>query len=185
MTKEVKTDAFTWIHKPSLYIQDEEKFILETEPFTEFNPKDATYAPIELYFDVEAPFMFTMKVEYHYNTVFDQCGMVFYTDHERKAIVGTEYQDIEMQKLHCTVFHELDGDRSEKNISSSIETMYYRIWCRSNAVRIQHSFNGNRFFDLRKFKVPEDSVCSVGIYACSPTHSSFDSTFSKMILNGE
>ena len=75
-------------------------------------------------------------------------------------------------------------DRSEREIGSGIQWLYYRIWLRGGIVRVQYSFNGKRYSDLREFVIGNDEV-KLGIYACSPRNSSFDCIFSEAILDEE
>ncbi|MBR2812791.1 MAG: DUF1349 domain-containing protein [Solobacterium sp.] len=184
MTMRVSPRSLMWISKPALYIQNGDRLVLETEPYTDLSENSHSAEAIELNLSPQGNFNFTLKCEYAYRQQFDQCGLVIYSGKKRKAFFGTQYQDKETQELHCTVYYDGSGDRSKRPISASIQRMYYRIWYRAGAVRVQFSFNGGRFSDLREFRInPDDGVISIGIYACSPGNSYFDCTFSKMMLD--
>ena len=185
MPRKVDPRQLKWICRPKLYIQREDKLILETEPFTDLKPAGNSAEAIELSFEPEGSFCFTMRVDFDFHAVFDQCGMILYNGSERKALFGTECRDDEITELSCTVFPGGNGDRSMRALGTGIHTIYYRAWYRGGAVRFQYSFTGKRYSDFREFRIPLKESVSLGIYACSPANSYFDCTFSGMSLQEE
>jgi regulation of enolase protein 1 (concanavalin A-like superfamily) len=176
-----------WICRPQLYLLSSDKVVLETEPFTDLKPAGKSAEAIELSLAVKGSFCFTMRSDFRYRSQFDQCGMILYEGGKRRAVCGTESRDDAMTSLKCIVYHDAVGDSSKRDIGSNISTMYYRVWYRGGAVRIQYSFTGIRYSDLREFWIdPEkEKTISIGIYACSPGDSWFDCTFSGMMLDEE
>lgn len=170
-----------WIHQPKLSILRSDAFIFETEPFTDI-------AGIEncaiIGRQVQGNFCFTCKVDYQYENPFDQCGIVLYEEHKKFVTCALEYRDQLAMRLNTTVFYGGVGDRSSIDIASGIQSIFYRIWKRSDYIRIQFSYNGIQFKDLRKFKV-NASTHILGLYAASPLNSSFDCTFSQIQLENE
>ena len=176
-----------WICKPQLYLQNTDKIVLETEPFTDLKPAGKSAEAIELSLEPNGSFCFSMKSEFSFRGPFDQCGMIIYEGDKRKAVCGTECRSAERMTLNSIVYHDEKGDISKREIGSAISCMYYRVWYRGGAVRIQYSFTGIRYSDLREFWIdPENKkTISLGIYACSPGDSWFDCTFSGMTLEEE
>lgn len=172
-----------WVQQPKLYIATEEKIILETEPFTDLHPSKPGAEAIQLSLEAKGSFCFSIRSDFEYQNPFDQCGIVIYKGKKKRVVFGTEYRDTERTSLQCTVYHDEMGDRSGRDIGSAINRMYYRIWYRGGELRIQYSFAGRRYGDMRKFWLaPDKDKLSIGIYACSPSNSTFDCTFREMIL---
>ncbi|MCR5795450.1 MAG: DUF1349 domain-containing protein [Solobacterium sp.] len=185
MKRRIDPGKLQWITKPELYITNSDRILIETEPFSELIPAGSSAEAIELSLSPKGSFCFTIRTEYEYRRPFDQCGITVYAQNERIAVAGTEYRDREMQCLKCIVFHDGRGDQSGRDISSGIRKMYYRIWYRAGALRIQYSFTGSRYSDLREFWAGTEKKISIGIYACSPGDSWFDCTFCEMMLDEE
>ena len=185
--KHIDPRDLAWICKPQLYLQNSDKVVLETEPFTDLKPAGRSAEAIELSLETNGSFCFTMRCDFQFRNAFDQCGMIVYEGERRKAICGTECRDAFTTCLKCIVYHDEKGDISKRDIGSLISVMYYRVWYRGGAVRIQYSFTGSRYSDLREFWIDPESekTISIGIYACSPANSWFDCTFSGMTLDEE
>ncbi len=187
MAGKVRLEEMNWICKPQLFLLEEDRIVIETEPFTDLRPAGRSAEAVELSIPAGGSFCFTVRTRFRYKGVFDQCGLILYQGSMRKAIISTQYRDEETTRLQCNVFHQNKGDISVRDIGSAIDTMLYRIWFRGGAVRIQYSFNTEKYSDLREFWLDpkEDEQLGIGIYACSPGNSSFDCTFSDMVLEKE
>ena len=186
MRNKIDPRKLKWIYQPKLFVQDEDKLVLETEPFTDLRPAGRGAEAIELSILPQGSFCFSARVDFDFKNTFDQCGLMLYLGENRKAIIGTEYKDPEIMKLSCIVYHNKIGDRSIRDLSANIHSMDYRIWYRGGALRIQYSFSGGRYSDLREFWIdPGKGKMSIGMYACSPANSWFDCTFSNMYLEEE
>ena len=172
-----------WIHKPERYIVSEDKVILETEPFTSLVNENQGAEAIELSLQPAESFSFTVRVDFDFKGQFDQCGIVLYNGKKRLASCCVKHHNDEVEEMECIVFHGKYGDKSSRDIGTAIHWMYYRVWYRSGIVRIQYSFNGKVYSDVRQF-INEDTKnpIRIGIYACSPNESSFDCAFSQMSL---
>lgn len=185
MEKKVNLKKLKWVHEPKRFVQNEDSIVLETEPCTSLNLLGGSAEAVELELKPKGNFHFTVRTDFKYREAFDQCGIVLYDEHCRKVIVGTEKRDGEVSKIVCRVNHSDGTDRSEREIGSAIQWMYYRVWQRAGIVRIQFSFNGKRYSDLREFALENEEPVRVGIYACSPKNSYFDCTFSQAVLDEE
>jgi len=166
-----------WVHEPKLYICDEDRITVETEPNTYWR-KDAKNFGAEMKLPMKESFIFTVCTEFVYNKPFDQCGLILYNGDVKKAVIGTEKKDEEYLRLVANVFHQENGDRSMRDVGSALGRMFYRIIYRAGACRVQYSFTGARYTDLREFHVdPKVGITSICMFACSPSESYFDCTF--------
>ena len=183
MNDEIDATQLEWVHKPERYIISKEKVILETEPFTSLIKGKKGAEAIELSLKSLDSFCFTVRVDFEFQGQFDQCGIVLYSGKKRLAICDVKHHNDEVEELECVVFHGKYGDKSSRDIGSAIHWLYYRVWYRAGIVRIQYSFNGKVYSDVRQF-INEDTKepIRIGVYACSPNDSSFDCTFSNMNL---
>lgn len=186
MLKRIDPRQLTWVCQPKLYILSSDKLLIETEPFTELKPQGNSAEAVEMSIMPKGSFCFSARVDFNYHNSFDQCGFILYEGENRKMVIGTEYHNDEKMKLRCIVYHGGTGDISVRDVGSAITRMFYRIWYRGGAVRIQYSFSGKRWSDFREFRLnhPERKL-KIGIYACSPGNSFFDCTFSGMTLEEE
>lgn len=173
-----------WINRPPLTMQNGGRLTVETEPFTFWRHLSDLGQGCEIQLAVKDNFIFTACSEFAYNTPFDQCGFLLYTGEELKAVFGTEKKDAEYLRLNVNVFYDQGGDRSCRDVGAALTRMYYRVLYRAGACKIQYSFAGEKYTDLREFHVdPSSGITAVGMYACSPKNSSFDCTFSEINLS--
>ena len=180
--KKFNLNELKWVHEPKRAVVNENQLILETEPHTSLNMLGGSAEAVELEMIPNGNFHFSIRCDFRYKKPLDQCGIVLYDGNGRKLICGCEKRDGEVSKIVVRVNH-LDGtDRSEREIGSTIQWLYYRVWVRGGIVRVQYSFNGKRYSDLREFVVNQD-VIKIGVYACSPNDSYFDCIFSEAVLD--
>lgn len=184
MIRKIDPRKLKWISKPSLYLLNSERIMVETEPMTALHPRGREAEAAELSLAPSGSFCFTCRADFDFQHTFDQCGLILYRNEKRKAVISAECRNDEISRLSCIVYHNDRGDKSMRDIGSAVHSIYYRIWYRSEAVTVQYSFSGSRYTDLRKFwlHLNEDDNVAVGIYACSPADSWFDCSFSKMAL---
>lgn len=175
--------AMHWMRKPSMYMIEPDRIVIETEPHTSFHALsyDSTDA-FGLMLDPLSSFGFTVRTDFRFRGPEDECGIVLRRDNEHWAKAGIECRP-ESLDLACTVYSKGYGDRSCREISSGIRWMYLRVLFWNGNARFQFSFNGEKFSDMRwlHFASGKESV-TAGIYACSPGDSFFDCTFSAMRL---
>ena len=184
MEKKLNLKELKWVHQPDRFVVREDKIIIETEPHTSLTLLGGSEEGVVMELVPTGNFHFSIRCDFQYKNTLDQCGIVLYDQHGRKLIVGCEMMDGEVSKIVVRVNHMDGTDRSEREIGSGIQWLYYRIWLRGGIVRVQYSFNGKRYSDLREFVIGNDEV-KLGIYACSPRNSSFDCIFSEAILDEE
>lgn len=170
-----------WVKEPKLYICDENRLTVETEPYTYWRSPDAKHLGSEIQYPLKGNFIFTVCTEFVYNLPFDQCGFILYNGDVQKAIVCTEKKDDEYLRLGVNVFSPDGGDRSMRDIGAALGRIFYRVIYRGGGCLIQYSFAGTRYTDLREFHVdPENGITGVSLFACSPKDSFFDCTFCEV-----
>lgn len=178
MKTHVTFNELKWICKPKYSILNENKLILETEPFTSLHTNGKC---AEALMPVNGNvFCMSLRVDFNYHSPLDQCGLVLYEEDGRKAVVGMEYHDGEISALTGIVYHKDGFDRNDRDLASGIKWMYYRIWVREDQVLLEYSFNGKRYSGFRRFSINRNHRFQIGIYACSPMESSFDCIFSEL-----
>ena len=177
----MKMNKGKWLKKSRLFVIKEDSLILETEPFTTIH-KDNSAA--EIIYEIPKNFILTIRTDYFYQNIFDECGLTIYEESKRKLVVSTKYRDNEMTSLQSIVYQDEVGDRSIRDIASNIHTLYYRLWHRGKMLRIQYSFNGHRYRDFRELPIKDAEKYVIGLYACSPINSTFDCTFSELTVEG-
>ena len=175
----VKMNKGKWLKKPRLFVIKEDSLILETEPFTSIHKENNA---AEIVYEIPKDFVLKIKTDYFYQNIFDECGFAIYEDSKRKIIVSTKYRDNEITSLQSIVYQDGVGDRCVRDIASNIHTLYYRLWHRGNMLRIQYSFNGQRYRDFRELPIKDEEKYLIGLYACSPINSIFDCTFSELTV---
>ena len=126
-------------------------------------------------------FSFVVKTEFDGTHRFDQCGVAVYLDSENWLKASTEYENDSVQHLGSVVTNGGFSDWATVEIPASVKTMWYRLSRRNNDFRIENSFDGRVFKQMRicHLNKANDKI-RFGIYACSPEESSFTAIFTNM-----
>ncbi|MCF0109717.1 MAG: DUF1349 domain-containing protein [Erysipelotrichaceae bacterium] len=187
MKRKVDMKEMRWVNPPHHYVVKKNCVIMETDPYT--NLWAQTYWKITqqnahaFVFDIEDEFTFTMRMDFRFNEHYDQAGMIIWANDDNWFKIGMEYVDKEHSYLGTTVTYHGFSDYSSREIASGMSSMYFRLSHRDEDFKVENSFDGVRFRQMRMFHLKNRTgKFSVGIYACSPLDSSFDVTFSEMTL---
>lgn len=175
-----------WTNKPAEYSINDNEIIITTSPHTDLWQK--TYykfindnAPILQTETDDKYFSFITKVSFNTNHRFDQCGIIVYLDSENWIKASIEYENQNYQNLGSVVTNLGYSDWATINISTDIKEIWYRLSRRESDFKIEYSFNGIYFLQMRICHLHKaDKTISFGIYACSPENSSFKAVFSDM-----
>jgi len=175
-----------WFYAPRQYKIENETLTMITEPKTDFWQR--TYYGFRndnahvLYNKTnERLFSFTVKVEFSYKNLFDQCGIVIYQDSENWVKAGIEYRDDCKMWLGSVVTNHGYSDWATVDIDASINSIWYRLSRRQSDYQIEYSYNGIDFQQMRIFHLAKgDGEINFGLLACSPSDSSFEATFTDM-----
>jgi regulation of enolase protein 1 (concanavalin A-like superfamily) len=178
-----------WINKPKKYEINNTEIIIITEPETDFWQR--TYygfrndnAPALLIKMDERYFSFTVKTNFNSKKQFDQCGIIIYQNSDNWFKVSTEYENDKYQRLGSVVTNNGYSDWATRDIDSSINSMYYRLSRRENDFCVENSMDGKVFKQMRIFHLFEgNNEINFGLYACSPSNSSFEAKFSEINIS--
>ena len=185
-----------WINKPKKFEIDTQAVKITTEPDTDLWQR--TYygfkrdnAPA-LLIEENSNFTFTARATFEYEARFDQCGLIVYlnTDYWFKASI--EYENSEISRLGSVVTSYGYSDWSTIDITPTT-TIWYRLSRRGSDFLIEFSENGISFKQMRIFHLhsldktllkqrslsdsQSQQYINYGLYACSPSNSSFKAKF--------
>jgi regulation of enolase protein 1 (concanavalin A-like superfamily) len=175
-----------WIFGPNEYEFNDDIITITTEPNTDFWQR--TYygfrndnAPALLIKTSEKYFSFTVKTDFNSKKQFDQCGVIIYQNSDNWFKASIEYENDEYQRLGSVVTNNGFSDWATTDISGSIKSIYYRLSRRNNDFCIETSYDGQNYKQMRIFHLFQaDNEINLGIYACSPSNSSFKAIFSEL-----
>lgn len=185
MRQFVKENLF-WTREPADYQLSDREITIITKPATDLWQR--TYygfqndnAPVLQMKTLERYFSFTVKTEFNSSTLFDQCGIAIYLDSENWMKASIEYENEDFQRLGSVVTNNGYSDWATTDIPSSVNEMWYRLSRRESDYCMETSTDGVTFRQMRIFHLLKGSdEISFGIYACSPSQSSFKAVFSNM-----
>lgn len=177
--------TFEWTRAPQNYSVSKDKVVIETQPATDLWQR--TYylfrndnAPLLQMKTEEEFFSFTVKTDFLSMHRFDQCGIIMYLDSDNWIKASVEYENEKFQHLGSVVTNNGFSDWSTTEIDASHKTMWYRLSRRKQDFKIECSFDGKDFKQMRICHMfNAQKAIRVGIYACSPENSSFEATFSN------
>ena len=106
-----------------------------------------------------------------------------YLDSENWLKASVEYENEEYQHLGSVVTNQGYSDWATTAIDASVRSVWYRFSRREDDYRIECSFDGVTFTQMRICHMFQGAgTIRFGIYACSPEDSSFTAVFSDMRL---
>lgn len=175
-----------WKNKPAEYSINDNEIVITTSPHTDLWQK--TYykfindnAPMLQTETDEKYFSFIAKVSFNTNHRFDQCGIIVYLDSDNWIKASIEYENKKCQNLGSVVTNAGYSDWATISVSADIKYIWYRLSRRESDFKIEYSFNGIDFSQMRICHLNKaDKTISFGVYACSPENSSFKAVFSDM-----
>lgn len=181
-------DNLSWKRQPRQSVLTDQEITIVTEPYTDLWQR--TYygfqndnAPVLQLKTEEKYFSFTVKTVFNSKQRFDQCGIVIYLDAENWLKASSEYENDQFQRLGSVVTNQGYSDWATLDISSDIDTVWYRLSRRESDYCIEYSFDGLNFKQLRICHLDKGNAeIQFGLYACSPEDSSFEAKFSAFNL---
>jgi len=192
-----------WVYEPKFHKVTTDRVEIKTEPGTDFWQR--TYygfrndnAPA-LLIDSSDNFTFCAKVSFDYRALFDQCGLIIYLDEQNWFKASIEFQSRQYSRLGSVVTNQGYSDWATTDITLP-RTIWYKLSRRGPDFLIETSSDGNNFKQMRIFHLqalgetsltmgksnppmPATNNVAFGVYACSPSDSSFTAIFSDMSLN--
>lgn len=191
-----------WINEPKHCALTQDSVSITTEPETDFWQRSyygfRNDNASALQIETDQNFTFTAKVSFTYNALFDQCGLIIYLDSENWFKASIEYENKEFSRLGSVVTNLGYSDWATTDIPLP-DHIWYRLSRRGADFLIESSLDGDLFKQMRIFHLhslgettemmgkidpPQetDKAVKVGVYACSPTQSSFTAEFTDMTL---
>lgn len=175
-----------WFNPPRQYKIENEKVTIITDPKTDFWQR--TYYGFKndnahvLYNKTnEQFFSFSVKVQFSYKDLFDQCGIAIYQDSENWVKGGIEYHNDRKMWLGSVVTNHGYSDWATVDIDASISSIWYRLSRRQSDYLIEYSYDGIDFQQMRIFHLAQGAKeINFGLIACSPSDSSFEAIFTDM-----
>ncbi len=191
-----------WINPPAHSRIDPNRVELTTDAGTDFWQRSYygfrnDNAPA-LLVDSGENFTFTVRVSFAYRNQFDQCGVVIYLDSENWFKASVEYETPTLSRLGSVVTNLGYSDWATTDIPTPT-TLWYRLSRRGPDFLIESSPDGQEFRQMRVFHLhrlgettgemgrlnpPADPLQGIpfGLYACSPTNSTFTAAFTDFKL---
>lgn len=172
-----------WLNKPEKYEITEKNITFKTMPYTDLwqntyynfihNNAHMLYTKTNEHY-----FSFSFKTLVNGVKRFDQSGAVIYIDSENWLKASIEYENNIYQHLGSVVTNNGYSDWATTEIETNIKEIWYRLSRREYDFKIEYSFNGVDFKQMRicHLNKANDSIY-FGIYACSPENSSFMADF--------
>lgn len=180
--------AGEWIFAPRQATVTPTTVTIVTEPETDFWQR--TYygfqnnnAPALLFSTEVQEFSFTVKTHFQTHAQYDQCGLIIYQDSENWSKASSEYETAEFQRLGSVVTNHGYSDWATSDIPAEIQEIWYRLSRRGQDFQFEYSLDGAKFQQMRIFHLFScEAEIRFGIYACSPSASSFVAEFSDFDL---
>ena len=182
----INADKGFWINKPKKFIISKEKIIITTEEKTDFWQRTHygfrnDNAPAFLFGTDREAFSFTVKTAFNSKKVYDQCGIIIYQNSDNWFKASIEYENEIYQRLGSVVTNNGYSDWATTDIEADINEMYYRLSRKGNDFCLESSADGINFKQMRIFHLFEaKNEINIGIYACSPSESTFDAVFTEI-----
>ncbi|MGL5383366.1 MAG: DUF1349 domain-containing protein [Culicoidibacterales bacterium] len=175
--------AGEWIFAPQQATVTPTTVTIVTEPGTDFWQR--TYYGFQndnapaLLFQTEDDFSFTVKTRFQTKMQYDQCGLIIYQDSENWCKASSEYETKAFQRLGSVVTNYGYSDWATSDIPAEIQEIWYRLSRRGQDFQFEYSLDGVKYQQMRIFHLfNAASEIRFGVYACSPSESSFVAEFS-------
>ncbi|MCI8663269.1 MAG: DUF1349 domain-containing protein [Hungatella sp.] len=182
-------DKFQWTRQPEEYRAEGGRVEMVTRPRTDLWQRTYYHfqndnAPVFQMETEEKYFSFVVKTDFSQSCHrFDQCGIVMYLDSENWLKASVEYENEQYQHLGSVVTNLGYSDWATTVIDASVKSMWYRLSRREDDYRVECSFDGVKFQQMRICHMHRGGQkIRFGIYACSPEDSSFRAVFTDMEL---
>jgi len=180
-------NAFYWLNEPANYRLGS-GLEIHTDPETDFwqtthygFQKDNGHC---LLTKLDGDLSLETRVEFRPKEKYDQCGLMIRIDQFNWIKLSTEYEDEGCSRLGSVVTNLGFSDWATQDISSDQKEMSYRISKHGADFLLEHSFDGEKWSQLRITHLQRVSgPLEVGVYACSPIGRDFWCRFSMLRIS--
>ena len=121
---------------------------------------------------MEGDFTIEVNISKHYQKLYDQAGLFLFIDNENWVKCGIEHVDT-VQQIGGVVTQFGFSDWSSYNIPANINIFGLRMHKRGQDIKLEASIN-NEWIQLRMFHLLKEGDVKVGVMACSPLDSQFE-----------
>lgn len=180
---------FKWTREPNDYKIEKDRVEIITNPHTDLWQRTYYHfrndnAPVLQDETDEKFFSFTVKANFEESSHrFDQCGVAVYLDSENWLKASVEYENDTFQHLGSVVTNLGYSDWATTEIDAKIKCVWYRLSRREDDFRIECSFDGINFSQMRICHLHKAvGKIKFGVYACSPEDSCFKAVFTDFAL---
>ena len=186
--KNISTENGFWINRPKKFSVSEEKITVTTEEKTDFWQRTHygfrnDNGPAFLFRTDRENFSFVLKTTFNSKKIYDQCGIIIYQNSDNWFKASVEYENGIYQRLGSVVTNSGYSDWASTDIDGNINEMYYRLSRKGKDFCLENSSDGLNFKQMRIFHLFEaENEVNIGIYACSPSNSSFEAVFTEIGL---
>ncbi|MBN2626391.1 MAG: DUF1349 domain-containing protein [Spirochaetales bacterium] len=180
--------GWEWYCRPE-YRAEGEDLIITTSPGTDFWQRthygfrnDNGHCLLR---PAEGDFSLSVKTSYRAKAQYDQCGLILRVDEDNWIKTSTEYESGTHSRLGSVVTNRGYSDWATIDLEEEVHEMWYRIRSKNGLsdFLIEYSREGQKWKQLRICHLQESgSPLKIGVYACSPSESSFDVRFSRFSL---
>lgn len=178
--------GFTWLNEPEHEIRDN-RLHLTTSPETDFWQR--THYGFQrdnghcLLTSVKGDFSMTVRTEFYPKEQYDQSGLIVRSNADNWIKISTEYENPGHSRLGSVVTNSGYSDWATIDLFTQINEVWYRIKSENNDFVIEYSYNGSTWHQLRiTHLLQQIKDLQVGVYACSPKQSSFETIFDRFEL---
>lgn len=188
MTMEsVDFSQFAWLNPPREFAIENDQLEFTTDPGTDFWQRthygfrrNNGHAFLTRLWD---DFSFSAWAEFFYETLFDQCGLLLYIDEDNWAKASVEYQNEDMGMLGSVVTNDGWSDWATTRIDTDVNRLSFRLSRRGSDFLFECCRDDDVYQPMRVFHMKGDlSIARVGLYACSPSESSFKGRFRDVLV---
>ncbi|UWX98441.1 DUF1349 domain-containing protein [Arthrobacter zhaoxinii] len=166
-------ENMTWLNEPASWKDGGDSLTLETADGTDFWRK-THYGFIRdtghfLSTEVAGDFTATVTLAGDFTALYDQAGLMFRIDERTWLKAGVEYSDGALQL--STVITNGTSDWSLCPLGADQDEITLRLSRQGTAVHVQYLEPGapaGQWKSLRLGYLPLESLCQVGVMACSP-----------------
>ena len=187
MNGKLNLSQFEWINPPGEFSIENNLLIMITDPETDYWQRtyygfsnDNGHAFVRV---TEDNFTFMVKTDFRAVSQYDQCGIILYQDCDNWVKASVEYENKGFALLGSVVTNLGFSDWASTDISSSVNSMWYRLSRRGQDFCLEHSPDGETFLQMRIFHMHLPvTTARIGVYACSPLKPGFKAQFSNFDL---
>ena len=180
-------ERFYWINPPQKFTLENNDLRIQTEPETDFWQRthygfSKANAPAFLS-KIDGDFTFSVRTRFKTKYRYDQCGVLLYIDDDNWVKVSVEHENEQFARLGSVVTNLGYSDWATKDIPFPVNEMSYRLSLKGQDVFIEYAEKEEGFKQMRILHLHKPlQHAGIGVYACSPLKSSFETVFTEFNL---